>query len=87
MAHIHKIDDRYTSTEIFSPIDSELHFHAIEETFTSVDPFGPEHIHQVNGVDTSGPVEIILTRDALERLEDRGGEDEERGHHKVDDKI
>ena len=68
--HIHKFGNNYTSTEIVSPMDSEKHFHAVGDTFTSVDEFGPEHIHSVNGEETEGPIEIILTRDALERLED-----------------
>lgn len=80
--HIHKIGDFHTSTEILSPIDSEMHFHAIGDTFTSVDPFGPGHIHTINGDSTGGPIDIILTRDALEGLEedeeDGGGEDDEK---------
>lgn len=68
MPHVHLLDGKYTSMEIISPISRNEHFHAVEETFTSVDPFGVGHTHTVDTEVTGGLIDIIITRDALERL-------------------
>ena len=58
MAHFHEMPDgTKTSVEVVVPGSPELHFHNIDGQETSIDPFGPEHIHTLDGVDTSGPIE------------------------------